>query len=45
MARTHGAALVVNDHWRLAIEEGADWLHLGQEDLDEADLPRSAARG
>ncbi len=39
MARTHGAALVVNDHWRLAIEEGADWLHLGQEDLDEADLP------
>ncbi|TQM92136.1 thiamine phosphate synthase [Roseinatronobacter monicus] len=39
MARTHGAALVVNDHWQLAIEEGADWLHLGQEDLDAADLP------
>lgn len=39
LARAHGAALVVNDHWRLAIDEGAEWLHLGQEDLDEADLP------
>lgn len=39
LARQHGAALVVNDHWQLAIEEGADWLHLGQEDLDTADLP------
>jgi len=38
LARQHGAALVVNDHWQLAIDEGADWLHLGQEDLDEADL-------
>ncbi|MFV0474200.1 MAG: thiamine phosphate synthase [Pikeienuella sp.] len=33
-----GAALVVNDHWRLAIDLGCEWLHLGQEDLDEADL-------
>lgn len=39
LARAHGAALVVNDHWQIAIAEGADWLHLGQEDLDEADLP------
>jgi thiamine-phosphate pyrophosphorylase len=39
MARAHGAALVVNDYWQIAIEEGADWLHLGQEDLDTADLP------
>jgi len=39
MARGHGAVLVVNDHWQIAIEEGADWLHLGQEDLDEADIP------
>ncbi|MDX6750661.1 thiamine phosphate synthase [Geminicoccaceae bacterium 1502E] len=39
LARRHGAALVVNDHWRIAIEEGARWLHLGQEDLDSADLP------
>jgi thiamine-phosphate pyrophosphorylase len=39
LARQYGAALVINDHWQLAIEEGADWLHLGQEDLDAADLP------
>lgn len=39
LAREYGAALVINDYWQIAIEEGADWLHLGQEDLDEADLP------
>jgi thiamine-phosphate pyrophosphorylase len=38
LCRRHGAALVVNDHWQLAIDLGADWLHLGQEDLDTADL-------
>ncbi|KAB2690867.1 thiamine phosphate synthase [Brucella pseudogrignonensis] len=30
--------LIVNDYWKLAIEEGSDFIHLGQEDLDEADL-------
>lgn len=30
--------LVVNDYWRAAIEAGAEHLHLGQEDLAEADL-------
>ena len=39
LCRQHGAQLVVNDHWELAIELGADWLHLGQEDLDTADIP------
>jgi len=39
LARRHGAVLVVNDHWRIAIAEGADWVHLGQEDLDAADVP------
>ncbi|MGI6850960.1 thiamine phosphate synthase [Mesorhizobium sp. 1B3] len=34
----HGCQLVVNDYWRLAIEEGCDFVHLGQEDLAEADL-------
>ena len=38
-ARAVGARLVVNDHWRLAIDEGCDFVHLGQEDLDAADLP------
>lgn len=34
----HGCQLVVNDYWLLAIEEGCDFVHLGQEDLAEADL-------
>ncbi|MDQ0395654.1 thiamine phosphate synthase [Labrys monachus] len=34
-----GAQLVVNDHWQAAIEAGADFVHLGQGDLDTADLP------
>ncbi|MCC5964761.1 MAG: thiamine phosphate synthase [Natronohydrobacter sp.] len=45
LARQHGAALVINDHWQIAIDEGADWLHLGQEDLDEADLPAIRSAG
>ncbi len=34
-----GATLVVNDYWKIAIDEGCDFIHLGQEDLDEADMP------
>jgi len=34
-----GAQLVVNDYWRLAIDLGCDFIHLGQEDLVCADLP------
>lgn len=45
LCRDHGAILVVNDHWRIAIEEGCDWIHLGQEDLDDADLPAIRAAG
>lgn len=30
--------LVVNDYWRAAIDNGAQHLHLGQEDLADADL-------
>ncbi|GAA6210010.1 thiamine phosphate synthase [Cognatishimia sp. WU-CL00825] len=41
----HGAVLVVNDYWQLAIELGCDWLHLGQEDLDVADIDAIQAAG
>lgn len=34
-----GAQLIVNDHWRLALEAGCDFVHLGQGDLDAADVP------
>ena len=30
--------LVVNDYWRHAIDQKCDWVHLGQEDLDAADI-------
>jgi thiamine-phosphate pyrophosphorylase len=33
-----GTKLVVNDYWRAAIVAGAQHLHLGQEDLADADL-------
>ncbi|MEM8793707.1 MAG: thiamine phosphate synthase [Pseudomonadota bacterium] len=38
LCEAHGAQLIVNDHWQIAIDEGCDYVHLGQEDLDGADL-------
>ncbi|MFO0657390.1 MAG: thiamine phosphate synthase [Polyangia bacterium] len=34
----HGATLILNDYWQTAIDLGCDFVHLGQEDLAEADL-------
>ncbi len=33
-----GCQLIVNDYWQIAIDCGADFIHLGQEDLADADL-------
>jgi hydroxymethylpyrimidine kinase/phosphomethylpyrimidine kinase/thiamine-phosphate diphosphorylase len=44
-ARRHGARLFVNDHWPLALEHRAYGVHLGQQDLAQADLPALAAAG
>ncbi|GLQ77467.1 thiamine-phosphate synthase [Mesorhizobium huakuii] len=41
----HQCQLIVNDHWRLAIEEGCDFVHLGQEDMQTADRARIRAAG
>ena len=41
----HGCQLIVNDYWREAIDLGADYLHLGQEDLAAADLAVVRAKG
>ncbi|SEF73322.1 thiamine-phosphate pyrophosphorylase [Jhaorihella thermophila] len=35
----HGATLILNDDWQLALDLGIGWVHLGQEDLDGADIP------
>ena len=33
-----GAIMVVNDFWEMAIDLDCNWIHLGQEDLDDADM-------
>lgn len=38
VTRRQGCQLIVNDYWRQAIDLGADYVHLGQEDLAAADL-------
>ena len=37
--RAAGVQLIVNDYWQLALESGCDFVHLGQGDLDCADVP------
>lgn len=34
----YGCQLIINDYWQIAIEEKCDFIHLGQEDLADADL-------
>jgi thiamine-phosphate pyrophosphorylase len=41
----HECQLIVNDHWKEAIAVGADYVHLGQEDLASADVPTIQASG
>ncbi len=38
LCERHGAVLIVNDYWQAAIDAGCDFVHLGQEDLDTADI-------
>ena len=45
ICRRHGCDLIVNDYWREAIALGADFIHLGQEDLAEADVGAIKAAG
>lgn len=38
LAKKYAATLFINDYWELAIRFGAEGVHLGQEDLHEADI-------
>lgn len=38
IAHRHNIQLIVNDYWREAIASGANFIHLGQEDLALADI-------
>lgn len=43
--RGTSSLLFINDHWQAAIEAGAYGVHLGQEDMDVADLAAIRAAG
>ncbi|VUD59299.1 Thiamine-phosphate synthase [Thalassocella blandensis] len=45
LAKQWNCRLFVNDYWELAIEFGAYGVHLGQEDLDSADIQAIKAAG
>lgn len=45
LGRQHRARLFINDYWQLAIEAGAYGVHLGQEDMETADLAGIQAAG
>jgi len=45
LARQFDAKLFINDHWQLAILHGAYGVHLGQEDLNTADIRKIHAAG
>lgn len=38
LCRRYDCRLFINDYWQLAVELGAYGVHLGQEDLDDADI-------
>ena len=44
-SRVSGAQVFINDHWQLALAEGAYGVHLGQEDLDTADIEALCSAG
>ena len=39
------ALLFINDHWQIAIDEGAYGVHLGQEDMEDAPIEKIRAAG
>jgi hydroxymethylpyrimidine kinase / phosphomethylpyrimidine kinase / thiamine-phosphate diphosphorylase len=45
LAKKYQARLFINDYWELAIQFGADGVHLGQEDLLSADIDKIQASG
>ncbi|MEO3741768.1 thiamine phosphate synthase [Kosakonia sp. WA-90] len=45
LGRRYNARLFINDYWRLAIKHQAYGVHLGQEDLETADLSAIRAAG
>ena len=38
LTRSYGCQLILNDYWEVALEAGADFVHLGQDDLRHSDI-------
>ena len=38
ICKQYNCILIINDYWQIAIEQGCEFIHLGQEDLETADL-------
>lgn len=45
MGRDHQARVFINDYWQLALKHQAYGVHLGQEDLQQADLEKISQAG
>ncbi|KTD06211.1 phosphomethylpyrimidine kinase/thiamin-phosphate pyrophosphorylase [Legionella gratiana] len=45
LAKKHHAILYINDYWELALKFNADGVHLGQSDLDTADIDAIRRKG
>ncbi|WP_336819844.1 thiamine phosphate synthase [Cedecea sp. MMO-103] len=45
LGERYNARLFINDYWRLAIQHGAYGVHLGQEDMDVANLAAISEAG
>lgn len=43
--KSYDCQLIVNDYWQAAIDNGCDFVHLGQEDLAQADFAAIKAAG
>jgi len=39
VCNAYGCQLIINDYWQAALDIGCDFVHLGQEDLENADIP------
>ncbi|ASJ74059.1 thiamine phosphate synthase [Granulosicoccus antarcticus] len=45
LCESAGCSLIINDYWQLAIDEGCQAIHLGQEDLQAAQMETIKAAG
>ena len=45
ICKKYQCQLIINDYWQQAIELGADFIHLGQEDLQKANLSEIKSAG